>query len=163
MVALQYWFFYPFNDFNNTHEGDWEMVQLNFEATDAASALGATPVQVGYSAHEGATSSTWEDDKLEVVDSRPVVYPAAGSHANKYSAALWLGSSAEAGVGCDDTRGPHRELSPRVETIPSDPEAARPLSVDRVRGPLGRAAEGVLQRPDRPEPEDAVDAADLVV
>ncbi len=125
MVALQYWFFYPFNDFNNTHEGDWEMVQLNFEATDAASALGATPVQVGYSAHEGATSSTWEDDKLEVVDSRPVVYPAAGSHANKYSAALWLGSSAEAGVGCDDTRGPHRELSPRVETIPSDPEAAR--------------------------------------
>jgi hypothetical protein len=81
--------------------------------------------QVGYSAHEGATSSEWEDDTLEVVDSRPVVYPAAGSHANKYSAALWLGSSAEAGVGCDDTRGPHRELSPRVETIPSDPAAAR--------------------------------------
>ena len=24
-LALQYWFFYPFNDFNNTHEGDWEM------------------------------------------------------------------------------------------------------------------------------------------
>jgi hypothetical protein len=125
MVALQYWFFYPFNDFNNTHEGDWEMVQLNFEANDAASALGTTPVEVGYSAHEGATSSEWDDDVLEVVDSRPVVYPAAGSHANKYSAALWLGSSAEAGVGCDDTRGPHRELSPRVETIPSDPEAAR--------------------------------------
>ncbi len=124
-VALQYWFFYPFNDFNNTHEGDWEMVQLNFEAEDAAAALGSTPVQVGYSAHEGATSSSWTDDKLEVVDSRPVVYPAAGSHANKYSAALWLGSSAEAGVGCDDTRGPHRELSPRVETIPSDAAAAR--------------------------------------
>jgi len=125
VVALQYWFFYPFNDFNNTHEGDWEMVQLNFEADDAASALGTTPAQVGFSAHEGATSSEWEDDTLEVVDSRPVVYPAAGSHANKYSAALWLGSSAEAGVGCDDTRGPHRELSPRVETIPSDPAAAR--------------------------------------
>ena len=125
VVALQYWFFYPFNDFNNTHEGDWEMVQLNFEAGDAASALGTTPAEVGYSAHEGATSSEWKDDTLEVVDSRPVVYPAAGSHANKYSAALWLGSSAEAGVGCDDTRGPHRELSPRVETIPSDPAAAR--------------------------------------
>jgi hypothetical protein len=125
MVALQYWFFYPFNDFNNTHEGDWEMVQLNFEANDAAEALDATPVEVGYSAHEGATSSAWTDDSIEVVDSRPVVYPAAGSHANKYSAALWLGSSAEAGVGCDDTRGPHRELSPRVETIPSDPDAAR--------------------------------------
>jgi len=124
-LALQYWFFYPFNDFNNTHEGDWEMIQLNFDADDAAEALDTTPVEVGYSAHEGATSSAWADDKLEVVGSRPVVYPAAGSHANKYSAALWLGSSAEAGVGCDDTRGPHRELSPRVETIPSDPAAAR--------------------------------------
>jgi hypothetical protein len=124
-VALQYWLFYPFNDFNNTHEGDWEMVQLNFDATDAADALRRDPVEVGYSAHEGATSSAWEGDKLEVVGgTRPVLYPAAGSHANKYSAALWLGSSAEAGVGCDDTRGPHTELSPRVETIPSDPAAA---------------------------------------
>jgi hypothetical protein len=125
MVALQYWFFYPFNDFNNTHEGDWEMVQLNFEADDAAAALGTTPVEVGYSAHEGATSSSWADDKLDVVDSHPVVYPSAGSHANKYSAALWLGSSAEAGVGCDDTREPHRQLSPRIETIPSNTAAAR--------------------------------------
>ncbi len=125
-VSLQYWLFYPFNDFNNTHEGDWEMIQLNFAAKDAAEALGREPVEIGYSAHEGATSSAWEDDKLEVVDgTRPVVYPAAGSHANKYSAALWLGSSAEAGVGCDDTRGPHRELSPRVVTIPSDPDAAK--------------------------------------
>ena len=125
-VSLQYWLFYPFNDFNNTHEGDWEMIQLVFDADDAADALGKTPTEVGYSAHEGATSSAWEDDKLEVVGgTRPVVYPAAGSHANKYSDALWLGSSAEAGVGCDDTRGPHRELSPRVETIPADPAAAR--------------------------------------
>ena len=124
-VSLQYWFFYPFNDFNNTHEGDWEMIQLVFDANDAAEALGRDPVEVGYSAHEGATRSDWQDDQLEVVDgTRPVVYPAAGSHANKYSAALWLGSSAEAGVGCDDTQGPHRELSPKVETIPSDRAAA---------------------------------------
>ena len=27
-LALQYWLFYTFNDFNNTHEGDWEMIQL---------------------------------------------------------------------------------------------------------------------------------------
>ena len=35
-LALQYWFFYPFNDFNNTHEGDWEMTQLVFDAADRA-------------------------------------------------------------------------------------------------------------------------------
>ena len=34
-LALQYWFFYPFNDFNNTHEGDWEMIQLVFDEGDA--------------------------------------------------------------------------------------------------------------------------------
>jgi hypothetical protein len=124
-VSLQYWLFYPFNDFNNTHEGDWEMIQLVFEARDAAEALGRDPVDVGYSAHEGAERASWDDERLEVVGrTRPVVYPAAGSHANKYGPALWLGSSAEAGVGCDDTRGPHTELSPEVVTIPSDPAAA---------------------------------------
>jgi hypothetical protein len=123
-VALQYWFFYPFNDFNNTHEGDWEMIQLVFDAPDASAALGEEPVEVGYSSHEGAERAAWGDAKLELVGPRPVVYPAAGSHANKYDEALWLGSSAEAGVGCDDTRGPHREVSPRVETIPSDAAAA---------------------------------------
>ncbi|HEY6113619.1 MAG TPA: hypothetical protein VIV37_05915, partial [Gaiellaceae bacterium] len=124
-LALQYWFFYPFNDFNNTHEGDWEMIQLVFDASDARAALEVDPVEVGYSSHEGAERAAWDDDeKLELTGSRPVVYPAAGSHANKYSGALWLGSSAEAGVGCDDTRGPHRELSPQVVTIPSEREAA---------------------------------------
>ncbi|HUF02437.1 MAG TPA: hypothetical protein VMN35_08435, partial [Gaiellaceae bacterium] len=54
MLALQYWFFYVFNDFNNLHEGDWEMVQLVFEADDADDALGRDPVAVGYSSHEGA-------------------------------------------------------------------------------------------------------------
>jgi len=123
-LALQYWFFYPFNDFNNTHEGDWEMIQLVFDAPDAARALAEDPAEVGYSSHEGAERAEWGDEKLELVDERPVVYPAAGSHANKYSDALWLGSSAEAGVGCDDTRGPHRELSPRIVTIPGDSVAA---------------------------------------
>ena len=124
-LALQYWFFYTFNDFNNTHEGDWEMVQLVFDADDAREALTREPVLVGYSSHEGAERAKWDDDKLELVDeTHPVVYPGAGSHANKFTEALYLGSSAEAGVGCDDTRGPHRELRPQVETIPSDPAAA---------------------------------------
>jgi hypothetical protein len=124
-LALQYWFFYAFNDFNNTHEGDWEMVQLVFDAADAAEALDEVPVDVGYSSHEGAERSSWDDEKLELVDrTHPVVYPAAGSHANKYTEALYLGSSAEAGVGCDDTQGPHRELRPAIRTIPSEAQAA---------------------------------------
>jgi len=124
-LALQYWFFYAFNDFNNLHEGDWEMIQLNFDAPDARAALGMKPVEVGYSSHEGAERAEWGDAKLQVDGgTHPVVFPAAGSHANKYTEALYLGSSAEAGVGCDDTRGPHVDLHPVVKTIASDPGAA---------------------------------------
>ena len=124
-LALQYWLFYTYNEFNNLHEGDWEMIQLNFDAGDARAALSQEPALVGYSAHEGAENAEWGDDKLELVDgTHPVVYPGAGSHANKYTEALYIGSSAEAGVGCDDTRSPHIELMPRVKTIPSDADAA---------------------------------------
>jgi hypothetical protein len=124
-LSLQYWLFYAFNDFNNLHEGDWEMIQLDFGAADTRTALAKPPIEVGYSSHEGAERASWGDGKLELVDgTHPVVYPAAGSHANKYTEALYLGSSASAGVGCDDTRGPHVELRPVVKTIPSDPGAA---------------------------------------
>ncbi len=125
-IALQYWFFYVFNDFNNLHEGDWEMIQLDFDASSAREALKQDPVAVGYSSHEGAERAEWGDDKLEIVDgTHPVVYPAAGSHANKYTPALYLGSSADAGVGCDDTRGPHIQILPIVKTIPGNTAAAQ--------------------------------------
>jgi hypothetical protein len=125
-LALQYWLFYVFNDFNNLHEGDWEMIQLVFDASDAAEALGKDPVAVGYSSHGGAERADWGEDKLELVDgTHPVVYPGAGSHANKFTEALYIGSSAEEGVGCDDTQGPHVEHRPLVRTVPSDPAAAQ--------------------------------------
>jgi hypothetical protein len=125
-LALQYWFFYVYNDWNNLHEGDWETVQLVFDAQDAREALGREPVSIGYSQHEGAERADWGDDNLELVDGRrPVVYPAAGSHANFFDAALYIGSSGEEGVGCDDTRGPHVELDPKVRVIPSEASAAR--------------------------------------
>jgi len=120
-LALQYWFFYVYNDWNNLHEGDWEMIQLNFEAATAAEALSTSPYEIGYSQHEGAERAEWGEDKLELVDgTHPVVYPAAGSHANFFESALFLGRSAEQGVGCDDTNGPHREIRPATPSVPSD-------------------------------------------
>src|SRR5262249_1355414 len=38
-LSLQYWLYYVFNDWNNTHEGDWEMIQLDFDARDAHDAF----------------------------------------------------------------------------------------------------------------------------
>jgi hypothetical protein len=125
-LALQYWLFYAYNDWNNLHEGDWEMIQLLFDADNAEQALSRSPTKVGYSQHEGAEQADWGDEKLEIVDgTHPVVHPAAGSHANFFGEGLHLGRSASQGVGCDDTRGPTFDLRPIVFTIPSDPDAAR--------------------------------------
>ena len=109
------------------------MVQLVFDASTAAEALQHPPVAIGYSQHEGAERAAWDDDKLERIDgTHPVVHPAAGSHANFFGDALYLGSSAEEGVGCDDTRGPTFDVRPVVKTIPNDQAAARAgVSVDR--------------------------------
>jgi hypothetical protein len=125
-VALQYWLFFAYNDWNNLHEGDWEMIQLDFDAANAHEALATRPTRVGYSQHEGAERADWGDEKLVRVDgTHPVVYPAAGSHANFFGEGLFLGSSASQGVGCDNTSGPHHDLHPVVDTIPSDPAQAR--------------------------------------
>jgi hypothetical protein len=119
-LALQYWFFYLFNDFNDKHEGDWEMIQLDFDASTPAQALRTKPSLVGFSQHEGAESAHWGDSKLQILGgTHPVVYPALGSHANYYTAALHLGRSAAQGVGCDDTNGPSTQLRPEVALIPT--------------------------------------------
>ncbi len=123
-LVLQYWFFYVFNDFNNKHEGDWEMIQLNFDAGSAEEALALEPTELGYSQHEGAERAEWGAKKLELVDAtHPVVYPASGSHANYYTSKIFLGRSAAQGVGCDDTTGPSRELRPQVAVVPTEPDA----------------------------------------
>ncbi|HEY2372709.1 MAG TPA: hypothetical protein VGH82_09175 [Gaiellaceae bacterium] len=123
-LALQFWFFYVFNDFNNKHEGDWEMIQLDFDAPTAKAALSTPPTLIGYSQHEGGERAEWNDSKLHKMDgTHPVVYPAAGSHANFYSAALFLGRSAAQGVGCDDTSGPHEQVRPAVADVPESAHA----------------------------------------
>ena len=164
-LALQYWFFYPFNDFNNTHEGDWEMIQLLFDADDAEEALGKDPVAVGYSSHEGAERADWDDDKLERVDgTHPVVYPAAGSHAEQVHRRA-LPRQLRRG-GCRLRR--HPRAARRAAALGDDDpvrsrRGGRGPPVDHLRGTLGRAPEGVLQRADRAEPQDAVDGADHLV
>ena len=137
------------------------MVQLVFDADDArGSRPGARLDRLQLPRGRGASELGRRQARARRRHA-PVVYPSVGSHANKFTEALYLGSSAEAGVGCDDTRGPHRELRPAVATIPSDPrKPPRRFPVDRLRGTVGRAPEGVLQRADGPEPEEAVDGAD---
>ena len=42
-LALQYWFFWYHNPAKNDHEGDWEFIQLLFDAGTVDEALAAEP------------------------------------------------------------------------------------------------------------------------
>jgi hypothetical protein len=119
-LALQYWLYYVYNDYNDKHESDWEMVQLEFDAGTVEEALRRPPVEVLYSQHKGAERASWDDDKLRKVDGTHLVtYPAAGSHANYFRNALWLGRSANEGLGCDDSTGPSTTVRPRAIVVPT--------------------------------------------
>jgi hypothetical protein len=121
MIALQYWFWWVFNDWNDRHEGDWEMIQLLFEADTAQEALAASPISAAFAQHEGSETSEWAGTKLLRVDDHVVVYPAQGSHAAYYTQARWFGKSAAAGFGCDSTRAPGVEVRPDVVLLPQEP------------------------------------------
>ncbi len=91
-IILQYWFFYAFNDWRssfhgvNDHEADWEMVSV-YAVEDVAGAV--QPCWVAYSSHEFEGDDLrrrWDDPQFEHEGDHPVVYVAAGSHANYYQA-----------------------------------------------------------------------------
>src|SRR3954452_17331878 len=45
-LVVQYWFFYYFNQFNDVHEGDWEGMQISFDADTPAEARAQGPSQI---------------------------------------------------------------------------------------------------------------------
>ena len=117
-LAVQYWLYYVFNDYNDKHESDWELIQLHFDAGTVEEALQRPPTEVLYSQHEGAERAGWQDDKLEKVGKTHVVtYPGAGSHANYFRNALWLGRSAGEGLGCDDSTAPSMRVTPQAVIV----------------------------------------------
>ncbi|MFH1638489.1 MAG: thrombospondin type 3 repeat-containing protein [Candidatus Woesearchaeota archaeon] len=74
-IVLQYWLFYPYNNWYNNHEGDWEVVQILLDKTTKE------PQSATYSFHLGGETYEW--DELEKVDStHPKVYVTEGGHGN---------------------------------------------------------------------------------
>jgi len=106
-VILQYWYFYPFNNWRsgffgvNDHEGDWEMVTIYCAydgKQDDERKADLTPAWVAYASHDFAGDDLrrrWDDPEVEKVqDGRggchPVVYAGAGSHASYFSSGEYL-------------------------------------------------------------------------
>ncbi len=154
-LALQYWSYWYFNDWNNKHEGDWEGIQLVFDAGTVEEALAADPASVGYAQHEGGEHAGWDDDKLERRGTHPVVYSSRGSHASYYSSEVYLGRSGSEGFGCDNTDGPSDAIEPEVVVLPDavdDP--GDPLAWLSFKGRWGERQPAPFNGPTGPAAKD---------
>ena len=81
-TAIQYWLFYPYNDWVNSHEGDWEMTQVVLGTGSE------TPEYVVYAQHKSKERATWPDIVNYSGTFHPVVYVADGSHASYFSSGI---------------------------------------------------------------------------
>ena len=150
-LALQYWFFWYFNDWNNKHEGDWEGIQVVFDVGSVEEALAVDPTSVGYAQHEGGERADWDDPNFERRGTHPVVYSSVGSHASYFGSALYLGRSASEGFGCDSTAGPSASVEPEVVVLPDsvdDPDD--PLAWLSYEGRWGERQSGPFNGPTGP-------------
>lgn len=74
-VSIQYWFFYPYNDFVGgfNHESDWEHITVQLNA-------GHQPASLRYAAH--FSPKTWQPENVSWYGTHPQVWVADGSHAS---------------------------------------------------------------------------------
>ena len=95
-TVLQYWLFYPFNDWRsgffgaNDHEADWEKVHVYLAPAPGGE---LRPEWVAYASHNYFGDNLrrrWDDPEVEKVGEHPVVYVAAGSHASYYAPGEYL-------------------------------------------------------------------------
>jgi hypothetical protein len=88
-IVLQYWLFYyddslllpptPFGIFWQSHEGDWEVVNVVLDQNEQ-------PLEAAYSQHCTGERMPWAQVEKSPADStHPVVYVALGSHANYFT------------------------------------------------------------------------------
>jgi hypothetical protein len=123
-LVVQYWFFYWFNQFNDIHEGDWEGMQIAFDAGTPEQALADGPSEIALFQHAGGERASWDATKVQKEDTHPIVYPAAGSHATFYDEAIYIQNGKNgSGVGCDNTSEPLTRTEPEPIIVPT--QAAR--------------------------------------
>jgi len=94
-IVLQYWLFYPFNDWRsgffgaNDHEADWEKIFIYLSESEGE----ISPEWVAYAAHNYTGDNLrrrWDDPEVEKVGEHPVIYVGAGSHASYYAPGEYL-------------------------------------------------------------------------
>ena len=95
-LVLQYWLFYPFNDWRsgffgaNDHEADWEKVMIFLSEPEDGD---VRPEWVAYASHNYSGDNLrrrWDDPEVVKVGEHPVIYVGAGSHASYYAQGEYL-------------------------------------------------------------------------
>ncbi len=95
-VVLQYWLFYPFNNWRsgffgaNDHEADWEKVFLYLSESEDGE---VRPEWVAYAAHNYTGDNLrrrWDDPEVVKVGEHPVIFVGAGSHASYFAQGEYL-------------------------------------------------------------------------
>ena len=95
-LVLQYWLFYPFNDWRsgffgaNDHEADWEKVMIFLSEPESGD---VRPEWVAYASHNYSGDNLrrrWDDPEVVKVGEHPVIYVGAGSHASYYAQGEYL-------------------------------------------------------------------------
>ena len=91
-IVLQYWLFYYDNLYSypflppgaiwQSHEGDWEVVNIVLSKAKRTHSNARRPVSVGLSQHCAGETRPWA--KTELRHGHPTVYVALGSHANYF-------------------------------------------------------------------------------
>jgi hypothetical protein len=80
-IAIQYWFFYVYNDWGLiNHPGDWETITIFLDTNSA-------PIEVAYSTHYEANRHSWQvlNDFINVT--HPPVYVSNGGHGSYINSA----------------------------------------------------------------------------
>jgi hypothetical protein len=150
--ALQYWFFWYFNQFNDLHEGDWEGMQITFEADDLPTALHEEPAEIILFQHAGGERASWTDGKVQKEGTHPVVYPAAGSHATFYDSAVYVENGQHgSGLGCDNTTEPLRELKLTPTLMPNRVVSKGQFAWTSYYGRWGEREKGFNNGPTGPQ------------
>jgi hypothetical protein len=150
-LAVQYWLYYTFNDAKNKHEGDWEMAQVDFDASSVEQALSTRPYEMDLAQHAGGERSEWTDRKLRKDGTHPLVFVATGSHASYFGTALYLGRSPHEGFGCDATRHATERVAFRTVLLPDVPSSASaPYAWLAFSGRWGQRLRGVNNGPTGP-------------
>jgi hypothetical protein len=94
-IVLQYWYFYPFNNWRtgfygvNDHESDWEMACIYLYEQNGE----ILPEWVAYACHDFSGDDLrrrWDDPELDKVGEHPIIYAGAGSHAAYFSPGEYL-------------------------------------------------------------------------